>query len=842
MDGGSPDRKKVTLPAMSARRTFGSPLPIDAVLPDLLTTLDAQKNAVLVAAPGAGKTTRVPLALLDANWRKDGKILVLEPRRLAARAAARRMASELGERPGETVGYRVRMESKVSAKTRIEVITEGVFTRLILDDPELSGIAAILFDEFHERSLEGDLGLALALDVQSALREDLRLVPMSATLDAAGISKLLGDAPVLESKGRSFEVATKYLGRDTKERIEPQIFRAIRQALAEENGSLLVFLPGQGEIRRTADLLSGKVPANCVIAPLYGGLDARAQDTAIQPAEPGTRKIVLASAIAQTSLTIEGVRVVIDSGLARVPRFEPQTGLTRLETVRVSRASADQRRGRAGRTEPGVCYRLWDEAQTVALRASETPEILEADLTGLVLDLASWGTSDPASLAFANPPPAAAWKEATSLLEDLSALDADGRLTTQGKRLSKLPLHPRLAHMVIEGCGRDLGSTAAQIALLLSEPGLGGRDPDLRARLRNLQNDKSQRARDGRSLAQNWLRQAGGGETRIDTESAGLLLALAYPDRVAQARGQTGRFRLANGRGAELDREHALSREAFLTIADIQGKAASGRIQLCAPISRDDIEELFADAILEEDEVQLTGDGVLKARRVTRYKAVELQSVAIKSADPSAIEKALVSEIRRRGISRLPWSKDQLRLRRRVAYVRENGAEDLADLSDETLNDTLETWLQPYLSGLTSVAAVDAVLLGNALAGLLPYDASSRLDTLAPSHFTAPTGSWIPIDYGAAAGPTLSVRVQELFGLSDHPSVCAGKLPLILELLSPAQRPIQITKDLPGFWAGSWADVKADMKGRYPKHPWPDDPTEAEATRRAKPRGGKPQD
>ncbi|MET1413619.1 ATP-dependent helicase HrpB [Roseibium sp. HPY-6] len=827
---------------MSARRTFGSPLPIDAVLPDLLTTLDAHKNAVLVAAPGAGKTTRVPLALLDANWRKDGRILVLEPRRLAARAAARRMASELGERPGETVGYRVRMESKVSAKTRIEVITEGVFTRLVLDDPELSGIAAILFDEFHERSLEGDLGLALALDVQSALREDLRLVPMSATLDAAEISKLLGNAPVLESKGRSFDVETKYLGRDTKERIEPQIFRAIRQALTEETGSLLVFLPGQGEIRRTADLLAGKVPANCRIAPLYGGLDARAQDAAIRPAEPGTRKVVLASAIAQTSLTIEGVRVVIDSGLARVPRFEPQTGLTRLETVRVSRASADQRRGRAGRTEPGVCYRLWDEAQTVALPASETPEILEADLTGLVLDLASWGTSNPASLAFASPPPAAAWKEAASLLEDLHALDANGRLTPQGKMLSKLPLHPRLAHMVIEGCERDLGSTAAQTALLLSEPGLGGRDTDLRVRLRNLQNDKSQRARDGRALALKWLRQAGGGETRIDFESAGPLLALAYPDRVAQARGQTGRFRLANGRGAELDREHALSGEAFLTIADIQGKAASGRIQLCAPISRDDIEELFADAILEEDEVQLTGDGVLKARRVTRYRAVELQSVAIKSADPKAIEKALVSEIRRRGISRLPWSKDQLRLRRRVAYVRENGAEDLADLSDDNLNDTLETWLQPYLSGLTSVAAVDAALLGNALAGLLPYDTSARLDALAPSHFTAPTGSRIPIDYGAAAGPTLSVRVQELFGLTEHPSVCDGKLPLILELLSPAQRPIQITKDLPGFWAGSWADVKADMKGRYPKHPWPDDPTEAEATRRAKPRGGKPQD
>lgn len=822
---------------MAGSRTFSTGLPIDAVLPDLLQTLQDHKNAVLVAEPGAGKTTRVPLALLDAPWRQSGKILVLEPRRLAARAAAGRMAAELGEKAGETVGYRVRMETRVSARTRIEVITEGVFTRLILDDPELTGIAAILFDEFHERSLDGDLGLALALDVQSALREDLRLLPMSATLDAAAISNLLGNAPVLESKGRSFPVATHYLGRDPNVRVEPQIVRAIHHALNEETGSLLVFLPGQGEIRRVADLLSGKIPNHCKVAPLYGGLDAKAQDEAIRPAENGTRKIVLASAIAQTSLTIEGVRVVIDSGLARVPRYEPQTGLTRLETVRVSRASADQRRGRAGRTEPGVCYRLWDEAQTMALPAAEAPEILEADLTGLVLDLAAWGTLDPASLTFADPPPAAAWNEAKSLLSDLHAIDASGRFTREGKALSKLPLHPRLAHMVIEGIARGLGHTAALVALCLSEPGLGGRDPDLRARLRALRHDKGQRAKDGRALAARWLKQAGGGGTEIDIESAGLLLALAYPDRIAQARGQTGRFRLANGRGAELEHTHALAGERFVVVADIQGKAANGRIQLCAPISKEEIEDLFAGDIVEEEDVQLTTDGALKARRVTRYKAVELQAVAIKSASPDAVETALIKEIRRRGISRLPWSKDQVRLRKRVAYARENGAADLPDLGDPSLLDTLERWLQPYLSGLTTINAVDAEVLGNALSGLLPYDASARLDALAPSHFTAPTGSKVPIDYGSAAGPSLSIRVQELFGLKEHPSVCGGKLPLILELLSPAQRPIQVTKDLPGFWAGSWADVKADMKGRYPKHPWPDDPTEAEATRRAKPRG-----
>ncbi|WP_434053569.1 MAG: ATP-dependent helicase HrpB [Roseibium sp.] len=822
---------------MAASRTFSSNLPIDAVLPDLLQTLEATTNAVLVAEPGAGKTTRVPLALLDASWRRDGKILVLEPRRLAARAAARRMASELGEKPGDTVGYRVRMETKVSSRTRIEVITEGVFTRLILDDPELTGIAAILFDEFHERSLDGDLGLALALDVQAALREDLRLLPMSATLDAASISKLLGAAPVLESKGRSFPVETHYLGRDTKIRIEPQITNAIHKALQEETGSLLVFLPGQGEIRRVADLLSGKIPANCKVAPLYGGLDAKAQDEAIRPAENGARKIVLASAIAQTSLTIEGVRVVIDCGLARVPRYEPQTGLTHLETVRVSRASADQRRGRAGRTEPGVCYRLWDEAQTMALPAAEAPEILEADLTGLVLDLAAWGTLDPASLTFADPPPAAAWNEAKSLLTDLHALDAAGHLTREGKALAKLPLHPRLAHMVIAGVDRGLGFTAALVALCLSEPGLGGRDPDLRTRLRALRHDRGQRAKDGRALAARWLNQAGGSGSETDIESAGLLLALAYPDRVAQARGQTGRFRLANGRGAELEQEHALAGERFLVVADIQGKAASGRIQLCVPISKEEIEDLFAGDIVEEEDVQLTPDGALKARRVTRYKAVELQASAIKSAAPEAVVAALLKEVRRRGMARLPWSKEQARLRKRVAYARDNGAADLPELGDRHLLETLEDWLQPYLSGLTTISAVDAAVLGNALAGLLPYDASVRLDALAPSHFSAPTGSKVPIDYGAAAGPTLSIRVQELFGLKEHPSVCDGQLPLILELLSPAQRPIQVTRDLPGFWAGSWADVKADMKGRYPKHPWPDDPTEAEATRRAKPRG-----
>lgn len=817
--------------------SFKTALPIDEVLPELEKALEADVNAVLVAEPGAGKTTRVPLALLAASWRENGKILMLEPRRLAARAAARRMASELGERVGETVGYRVRMDTKVSPKTRIEVVTEGVFTRLILDDPELTGVAAVLFDEFHERSLDGDLGLALALDVQSALREDLRLLPMSATIDAASVAGLLGGCKVIESKGRSFPVETRYLGRTAHERIEPQIASAICKALQEEAGSLLVFLPGQGEIRRVEELLSGRLPQNCVLSPLYGALDAKAQDAAIRPAPEGLRKIVLASAIAQTSLTIEGIRVVIDSGLARVPRYEPQTGLTRLETVRVSRASADQRRGRAGRTEPGVCYRLWDEAQTVSLPAHENPEILEADLSSFVLDLAAWGVTDPAKLPFLNRPPEGAWSEAAALLNALHALDDNGNLTDEGKALAKLPLAPRLAHMLHKGAARGEGLTAAYLAVLLSDPGLGGRDPDLRDQIRRFREDRSPRARDSRAMAERWLRLADGTPgTSVDPDLAGSLLALAYPDRVAQARGQRGRFRLANGRGAELPEEHALASSPFLVVADIQGKAANGRIALCAPIGREDIESDFADDIVEEEDVRLEKDGSIRVRRVRRLGEVELESRQISNPDPSSIERALVRELKRRGAQRLPWTNDQIRWRARINYLRQSGETDLPDVSDEALTEDMSGWLQPFLAGKTSISAVDSACIGDALAAWLPYDMPQKLERLAPSHFTAPTGSRVPIDYGAETGPTISIRVQELFGLAEHPSVCGGRIPLTLELLSPAQRPIQITRDLPGFWAGSWADVKAEMKGRYPRHPWPDDPTQAEATRRAKPR------
>ncbi|MBS8262468.1 ATP-dependent helicase HrpB [Roseibium polysiphoniae] len=823
-------------------RAFSTPLPIDAVLGKLTSTLEETSNAVLVADPGAGKTTRVPLALLDAPWRGDRRILVLEPRRLAARAAAQRMASELGEAVGERVGYRVRMDTRVGPKTRIEVITEGIFTRMILDDPELSGIAAVLFDEFHERSLDGDLGLALALDVQGALREDLRLIPMSATIDAASVSRLMGECEVIESKGRSFPVQTHYLGRRTQDRLEPQIAKAVRKALDDESGSVLVFLPGQAEIKRTADLLAGTLPHNCVLAPLYGALDGRAQDLAIRPAEPGTRKIVLATAIAQTSLTIEGVRVVIDSGLSRVPKYEPQTGLNRLETVRVSLATADQRRGRAGRTEPGVCYRLWDEAQTAALVAHETPEILETDLSALALDLASWGTLEPSQLAFLDPPPAGAWAEALSLLRSLGALNANQQLTSQGKALGRLPLSPRLAHMLNEGQREGAGRTAAYLAVLLSEPGLGGRDPDLREQLRQLRDASSKRAQASRSMAERWLALLNKSEARgkdngsIDLEDAGWLLALAYPDRIADARGSRGRFRLSNGRGAALPEEHALAVAPFLVVADIQGRAANGRIMTCAPITKSEIEHHFGHDIVEEDRVRLEKDGSISARRILRLGAVELETRQISSPDPAAVEQAMVEELGKRGSARLPWSKDQLRLRSRIGYLRQNGQADLPDLSDESLTRSLKDWLGPFLAGRRSLDDIDAACLGDALSNLLLHDVQAKLDRLAPTHFNAPTGTRAPIDYGAESGPSISIRVQELFGQSVHPSVCGGKIPLTLELLSPAHRPIQVTRDLPGFWAGSWADVKAEMKGRYPKHPWPDDPLNAEATSRVKPR------
>lgn len=817
-------------------------LPIEAALPDLLATLDLTPNAVLVAPPGAGKTTRVPLALLDRPWRGDGRILVLEPRRLAARAAAHRMAATLGEEVGGTVGYRVRMESRVSARTRVEIVTEGVFTRMILDDPELSGVAAVLFDEFHERSLDGDLGLALALDAQRGLRDDLRLLVMSATIDGARVASLLGDAPVIESAGRAFPVETRYLGRDPGLRIEEETAAAVRRALAEETGSILVFLPGQGEIRRCVELLDGRVGAEVDLAPLYGALDPREQDRAIRPAPAGRRKVVVATSIAETSLTIEGVRVVVDCGLARVPRYEPATGLTRLETVRVSRASADQRRGRAGRTEPGVCYRLWAEAQTAALAAFDRPEILEADLASLVLDLAAWGVADSTTLTFLDPPPAPAWDEAVKLLTAMDAIDAAGRPTDLGRVLQRMPLPPRLARMVAGAAAGGGGRLAGEIALILTERGLGGTSTDLEERVRRLRSDRSTRAEDGRRLAAGWVRAAGNpvGAARFsdDPTETGRILALAYPDRIAEARGAPGAFRLVSGRGGVLEPHDPLARGRYLAVAELQGSAANARILLAATLTRADIEADFAAHIEETVEVRFDAEtGGVRARRLRRYGPIVLAETPVDRPDPALVARALIEGIRAAGVVSLGWSTAAVALRARVAFARTADADRWPDLSDASLTANLETWLGPYLAGKRSIGDIGADTLSQALDEMLEWSAKRDLDALAPTHFAAPSGSQVPIDYGAENGPVLSIRVQELFGLDRHPTIAGGRVALLVELLSPAHRPIQVTRDLPGFWRGSWREVKSEMKGRYPKHLWPDDPLIAQATSRAKPRG-----
>jgi len=820
-------------------RKFETPLPIDAVLPRLNEVLAGNNVAVLVAPPGAGKTTRVPLALLDEPWAKDKKILVLEPRRLAARAAASRMAATLNEQVGDTVGLRVRFGSRISKRTRIEVVTEGVFTRLALDDPSLDGIAAVLFDEFHERSLDADLGLALARDAQQGLRPDLKLLVMSATLDGARVGALLGNASVIESEGRAYPVETRYLGRDPRALVERQVADAVERALRAESGSILVFLPGAGEIRRTEALLRDRVhDANIDIVSLYGALDAREQDRAISPSPPGRRKVVLATSIAETSLTIEGVRVVVDSGLSRVPRYEPDVGLTRLETVRVSRAAADQRRGRAGRVEPGVCYRLWDEPQTGSLEPYTRPEILSADLSSFVLDLAQWGTTNPAQLAFLDPPPPTALSEARGLLLELGAIDGRGHITDEGRRLRALPLPPRLARMVVDAAADGAGELAASIAAVLSERGLGGDDVDLQHRIDRFRRDRSRRSDDARAMVRRWAETAGGVKA-TDEHSVGAVLALAYPDRIAKNRGgDAGTFLLVNGRGGTVDRASALAREPFLAVAELTGAAASSRIVLAAPISIAEIETRFADRIEDQETVTFDkGTAALRARRTRRLGALILAEHT-KSMTPSPENAQLLAEgIASLGMSRLPWSKAQFQMRNRVMFLRRAEGLEWPDLSDEALARTAADWLAPFLVDKTALAQIGADDLSSALDALIPWNLRKRLDVEAPTHFAAPSGSQVPIDYEAEEGPKLAIRVQELFGLGVHPTVAGGRVPLLIELLSPAHRPVQLTRDLPGFWRGSYKDVKTDMRGRYPKHPWPDDPLTAPATRRAKPRG-----
>ncbi len=852
---------------------FASPLPIDAALPELTAALRTRNTAVLVAPPGAGKTTRVPLVLAQEPWaqtpwaqapwaqapwaqetfdqdsgNKPRRILVLEPRRLAARAAAERMAKTLGERVGETVGLRVRFGSKVSARTRIEIITEGVFTRRVLDDPMLEGVAAVLFDEFHERSLDADLGLALARDVQQGLREDLRLLVMSATIDGARVAKLLGDAPVVASEGRAFPVETRYLGRDARP-IEPQMADAIARAVRADAGSVLAFLPGAAEIRRTAAQLEGRLDANIDVVALYGALAGNEQDRAIAPAPPGRRKIVLATSIAETSITIEGVRIVVDSGLARVPRYEPDVGVTRLETVRVSRAAADQRRGRAGRTEPGICYRLWDEPQTASLEPYARPEILSADLSSFALDLAAWGSA-PEQLAFLDPPPRPALMEAKALLAELGAIDGDGRITDEGQKLRLLPLPPRLARMVVDAAAPGAALDAAEIAVLIGERGLGGDDVDLTHRLENLRRDRSPRARDARAMAARWAviaksdssPQAKGTDSPASSDremSIGAILALAYPERIAKNRGgAAGAFLLANGRGAQLDAASPLSREPYLAVAELTGSAAAGRILLAVPMTFAEIEARFADRIVTRDEVTFDpASASLRMRRLRRLDAIALAEQPMPVAANEHAARLLAQGIAGLGIERMPWTKSLRQWRDRVMFLRAAEGDEWPDLSDTALAADTD-WLASVFYGKTSLAELTSEEFASALTARLPYPLQRRLDADAPTHFGAPPGTPAPLDYEAEGGPKIAIRVQELFGLDRHPAIAGGKIPLVIELLSPAHRPVQTTRDLPGFWRGSYAAVRAEMRGRYPKHPWPDDPMSAPPTRRAKPRTG----
>ncbi|MCC6921282.1 MAG: ATP-dependent helicase HrpB [Alphaproteobacteria bacterium] len=828
--------------------TQGHDLPVRDALPALRAALAEGRAAVLEAPPGAGKTTLVPLALLGEPWLAGQRILMLEPRRVAARAAAQRMAQMLGEPVGETAGYRVRLEAKVSPRTRIEVVTEALLTRRLQNDPSLAGIGLVIFDEFHERSLDSDLGLALALEAQQALRPDLRLLVMSATLDGARVAALLGGAPVIASSGRLFPVETVHLARPEPRALPGAVADTVRRALREGDGSVLVFLPGEGEIRAAETRLAdGALPPGTSVVPLYGNLPFEAQMRAVAPPVGGERRVVLATAIAETSLTIPDIRAVVDSGLSRQPRFDAATGMTRLVTTSVSQAAAEQRCGRAGRLAPGRCYRLWSAESHRALPAFAPPEMAIADLAPLALDLAVWGDVSPAAYAFLDPPPAAAYAQARTLLGELEALDGNGRITAHGRAINALGLHPRLAHMIIAGAARGAGATACAVAAMLSErdvvrPDRDRPDADLRTRLAAFAGD-----RDGavqvdrvalaraRANAKAWQHQARIPAGPIDAAEAGPLLALAYPDRVAQRRGPRGAYRLRSGRGALLTETDALAGERFLALGAVDQGQENARIFLAAPIARADIDALFATDILTADEVVWdTRTRAVAARRSTRLGTLVLDEKPLAPPPEDALQAALLTGLAQLGLNALPWTDDLRQLQARVALLRSLGApyDDIADLSHAALVADLD-WLAPYLEGLTRAEQFYRIDLGAALRGRLGWQAQRVVDADAPTHLAVPTGSRIALDYGSGT-PVLAVRLQEMFGATTTPSVARGRVPVTLHLLSPARRPVQVTRDLAGFWAGSYADVKKDLKGRYPKHRWPDDPRAAQPTTRAK--------
>lgn len=837
-----------------------APLPIEPALPALASALADAGAAVLVAPPGAGKTTRVPLALAGSPWLANRKIVMLEPRRVAARAAARRMAFTLSEEVGGTVGFRVRADTRVGRDTTIEVVTEGVLTRMLQGDPTLDEIGLVIFDEFHERSLHADLGLALVLHTRAILRPELRVLVMSATIDGAAVAALLGDAPVIFSEGRSFPVETRWLARAPDNRIEGPMARAIRGAIASDEGDLLAFLPGAGEIRRVASLLGGgSLPSTVDIVPLYGALSGADQDRALAPAPNGRRKVVLATSIAETSLTIDGVRIVVDSGLSRLPRFDPGPGMTRLETVRVSRASADQRRGRAGRTAPGVCYRLWAEHDHHGLVAQSPPEILAADLTAFALELAVAGIDDPASLRWLTPPPDGALAHARELLRLLGALDDRNRATPHGRALTSLGVHPRLAHMLIRGAESGALPRAARLAALLSDRDIArsdrpGGDVDIAARVDliagegrshgsalSVDEDALRRARaDARQVEERVraaLRQSRAPSTSGSDLSVGALVALAYPDRIARRReGQPGRYLMRSGAGAVLAEAQHLTASEWLAIAQLDGRRGEARIYLAADIDESEVRQLFADEIVRAELVDFEEEsGSVVARRTERLGAIFLSDVVVGNPDPELVAAAFARAIAARGIAALPWSDTARRTRDRIAFARTTG-DDWPDVSDEALGLTLDDWLAPSLAGLRRLDDLRRLDLGALLLDRLTWQQRARLDEIAPTHLVVPTGSRIPVDYSDPGAPVLAVRLQEMFGLAETPRIGGGRVPVTLHLLSPAQRPLQVTRDLAGFWRTSYFDVRKDMRGRYPRHHWPENPMEAEPTRRAKPR------
>ena len=855
-----------------------SGLPIDAAVPALREALAGHSSAVLQAPPGAGKSTVVPLALLEEPWAEGKRILMLEPRRLAARAVAQRMAQTLGEAVGRTVGYRMRMDTRVSRETRIEVVTEGVLTRMLQNDPALEGVGAVIFDEFHERSLQADLGLALVLDARENLAPDLKVLMMSATLDGEAVARLLGDAPIVTSEGRMFPVESHYAGKgmpalpgpafgpggpvDSPEKITAQL---VLRALREETGDILVFLPGAREIRRVQSLVeSADIPTrdSVRLLPLFGELAPEDQDLALTPSAPGRRKVVLATNIAETSLTIQGVRVVVDSGLVRRSLFDPSTGMSRLETQRISRASADQRQGRAGRTEPGVCYRAWSEGAQRSLAPFTPPEIVEADLIPLALELASWGTRDPATLRWLDPPPTAMLASARDVLERLGALDADGRITKHGREMAAIGVHPRFAHMLLRARAMGRLPLAADLAALLGERDLlrgasGARDADIRTRIEVMRGEGSPAGIDrfglqrARRAAKDLLHQVAGasGPTGPTSESgaygaedAGVVLALAYPDRIGRRRpgGADGRFTLANGRGAHFAEPQGLARQDLIVAVDLDDRERDARILLAAPLSRAEIEEHMSERLRRRESVEWSSrDQAVIARRTVELDAIVLEEKPLPEIPVEAARAAMLTGVRELGIDSLSWSREARDLQTRIEFVRQlqlpagtsSERATWPPVSDADLAASVETWLAPWLDGITRKDHLARISLVDALRSLLTWEQQRELDSLAPTHLEVPTGSQIRIDYLDPSAPAISVRLQEVFGLDATPRIGGGRIPVTFKLLSPAQRPVQVTRDLASFWRGSYADVRKDMRGRYPKHYWPENPLEAQPTR-----------